>query len=494
MVTLEDCQQAGSYEYKGLSTDTKPTNCYVNSLFLELDTGYFYYFDGSTWVKTKSGDGYSTFKSLIDRSITEVTEEMTEGVGYIGHSSFVGCSQLTKVTIGSSISGISSFAFWNCSALTSVDLSKGVTQIYDCAFENCSSLTNLKLGDRLRSIGGSSFKGCTGLPEIKIPDGPDGTETIGGSAFENCSGATKLFLPGTLKSIGRFAFKGCSSISSISIPLSITSIQEYTFENCSGATSLSLTTGTTKIGEGAFKGCSSLKSLNIPSTLTHLDNEAFESCSSLTSILYSGESKEGATSLKQIGDACFRYCTSLKYVWIPETTKRANRGDWTGSSFAYCTALKTVEIQDGVDRIGNNTFDGCTSLENINFPGTLGISGNIGIQAFRDCRSLREIEIGDGVKGIFEEAFIGCYNLNSVILPSSIETIGEKAFYHNEIATGMYTLKIYASTPPALGDNAISSWFSLTGYLPKIKVPSGSVGTYRNASGWSSFGDRIIEM
>ena len=491
MITINDCEQAGSYEYKGLSTDTKPTNCYVNSLFLELDTGYFYYFDGSTWVKTKSGDGYTTFKSLIDRSITEVTEEMTKDVGYIGHSSFVGCSQLTKVTIGSSLSGISPFAFWNCSALTSVDLSKGVTQIYDCVFENCSSLTNLNLGDRLKSIGGSSFKGCTGLPDIKIPDG---TETIGGSAFENCSGATKLYLPGTLKSIREFAFKDCSSISSISIPSSIKRIERCTFENCSGATSLSLS-NVEYVGECAFKGCSSLKSLNIPSTLTHLDNEAFESCSSLTSILYSGVATEGATSLKQIGDACFRFCTSLKYVWIPATTVRPY-GDWTGSSFAGCTALKTVEIQDGVDRIGNNTFDGCTSLEKINFPGSLGISGNIGIQAFRDCRSLRKIEMDDGVKGIFEEAFIGCYNLNNVILPSSIETINKKAFYHNNIATGMYTLKIYASTPPALGDNAISSWFNLTtsGYLPNIKVPSGSVGTYKNASGWSSFGNRIIEM
>ena len=34
--------QDGENEYKGLSTDTKPTNCAVNSLFLELDTGDFY--------------------------------------------------------------------------------------------------------------------------------------------------------------------------------------------------------------------------------------------------------------------------------------------------------------------------------------------------------------------------------------------------------------------------------------------------------------------
>lgn len=35
----------------GLSTDTKPDDALVNSLFLELDTGDFYYFTGEEWVK-----------------------------------------------------------------------------------------------------------------------------------------------------------------------------------------------------------------------------------------------------------------------------------------------------------------------------------------------------------------------------------------------------------------------------------------------------------
>lgn len=38
-------------EYVGLSTDEKPTDTEVNALFLELDTGDFYYFDGTTWNK-----------------------------------------------------------------------------------------------------------------------------------------------------------------------------------------------------------------------------------------------------------------------------------------------------------------------------------------------------------------------------------------------------------------------------------------------------------
>lgn len=38
--------------YQGLSTDSKPTeDVPLNALFLELDTGDFYYYDGSTWTK-----------------------------------------------------------------------------------------------------------------------------------------------------------------------------------------------------------------------------------------------------------------------------------------------------------------------------------------------------------------------------------------------------------------------------------------------------------
>lgn len=35
----------------GLSTDAKPDDAAVNTLFLELNTGDFYYFDGLGWKK-----------------------------------------------------------------------------------------------------------------------------------------------------------------------------------------------------------------------------------------------------------------------------------------------------------------------------------------------------------------------------------------------------------------------------------------------------------
>ena len=55
MITLEDCKQAKEYNYKGLSTDEKPLDCYVNSLFLELDTGIFYFFNGTEWKDISQG-------------------------------------------------------------------------------------------------------------------------------------------------------------------------------------------------------------------------------------------------------------------------------------------------------------------------------------------------------------------------------------------------------------------------------------------------------
>ena len=43
--------KGASANYNGLSTDTKPTNAPVNSIFTELDTNTDYYFTGETWEK-----------------------------------------------------------------------------------------------------------------------------------------------------------------------------------------------------------------------------------------------------------------------------------------------------------------------------------------------------------------------------------------------------------------------------------------------------------
>lgn len=48
MVTIHSSEKK---ELLGLSTDEKPEGVSKNTLFLELDTGDFYYFDGTEWKK-----------------------------------------------------------------------------------------------------------------------------------------------------------------------------------------------------------------------------------------------------------------------------------------------------------------------------------------------------------------------------------------------------------------------------------------------------------
>lgn len=55
-VKFSDKNNPNDMELKGLSTDEKPTKVNgnlvgTNSLFLELDTNDFYYFDGEEWQK-----------------------------------------------------------------------------------------------------------------------------------------------------------------------------------------------------------------------------------------------------------------------------------------------------------------------------------------------------------------------------------------------------------------------------------------------------------
>ena len=47
MITLNGAQA----DLRGDSEDEKPTNVEVNTLMLEVDTGNFYYFDGTEWKK-----------------------------------------------------------------------------------------------------------------------------------------------------------------------------------------------------------------------------------------------------------------------------------------------------------------------------------------------------------------------------------------------------------------------------------------------------------
>jgi hypothetical protein len=62
-------------DYRGKSTDTKPTDADINALFLEVDTQDFYYFDtDEDWHKV--GGSASRAKSAAETDLKKVLEEI----------------------------------------------------------------------------------------------------------------------------------------------------------------------------------------------------------------------------------------------------------------------------------------------------------------------------------------------------------------------------------------------------------------------------------
>lgn len=71
-------------DYRGKSTDTKPTDADINALFLEVDTQDFYYFDtDNDWHKvggandTKAKSAETDLKKSVD-NLEEVKEDVRD--------------------------------------------------------------------------------------------------------------------------------------------------------------------------------------------------------------------------------------------------------------------------------------------------------------------------------------------------------------------------------------------------------------------------------
>ncbi|MBR2902288.1 MAG: leucine-rich repeat domain-containing protein [Clostridia bacterium] len=86
---------------------------------------------------------------------------------------------------------------------------------------------------------------------------------------------------------------------------------------------------------------------------------------------------------------------------------------------------KHIVVEEGVERIGNETFSNFKKAETVSLPSTL---KEIGESAFEHCESLQEVVIPEGVTRIESYAFKDCLLLKSIELPSTLEDIWGFAF------------------------------------------------------------------
>lgn len=442
---------------------------YPNHKIIDIVEGEDFVFD--TYVEdciryANTGAVELTDKTLTEYTIKEGTTLLAAGlfsnctnmtnisipssVVSIGTNTFYGCSALTSLVLPETVTSIGPQAFYNCSSLTSVNIPSGVTSIGDNTFYGCSALASLTLPETVASIGKSAFDGCSSIEVISIPSKVKYVELC---TFKDCSSLVSVSLPNSLLEIRHQAFWNCTKLKSIDIPNGVVYIYGEAFRGCSSLATLALPESVGYIGGMAFGGCYSLKSINIPLGLTNIENDTFSGCSSLTSLTL-------PNGLLSIGESAFSNCSALVSLTLPENlTSIANR------AFYYCSSLSSIDIPSNVTAIGDYAFYGCSSLSSVNFPNGL---LSIGCEAFRGC-ALTSLNFPKGLTSIGEYAFSYCPSLESVTIPEGFTTLNDYVFYecpamrtfewpstlqhigYSNIGGNALEIVSHATTPPFIG-------------------------------------------
>ena len=94
--------------------------------------------------------------------------------------------------------------------------------------------------------------------------------------------------------------------------------------------------------------------------------------------------------------------------------------------------LTSVIIPEGYERIGNNAFEGCTSLETVYIPTTVTEIGN---EAFSNCSKLEMVVIPTNIRSLSyisnsgKWMFRDCVNLKDVYVLDPINEVGTQAAF-----------------------------------------------------------------
>ena len=139
---------------------------------------------------------------------------------------------------------------------------------------------------------------------------------------------------------------------------------------------------------------------------------------------------EFGKNCKEIGNNAFEGCINLKEI------NDSNVIESIGQYAFANTSISNVKF-DKVNTIGNNAFENCNSLSNITICSTCSSIGNY---AFKDCTSLSYIVLPNkNYNCILNDTFKGCSGLTSITIPSSVESIRNDAFGG---CTGLNRLRI----------------------------------------------------
>ncbi len=205
--------------------------------------------------------------------------------------------------------------------------------------------------------------------------------------------------------ISRVSGLNNSYIISVTIPTCVKTIIKDAFRSCRGLTSITFSNNSVKnIGDNAFRGCSGLTSVTIPDSVISIGESAFSGCTGLTSVAV-------GNSVTSIGESAFSGCTGLTSVTLNSKVVSKSYRESYNMKFIFGNQVTEYNIGDGVTRIGDYAFSGCTGLTSVTIPNSV---TSIGEYAFNKCKKLKTIILPSSLKNISDFAFLECDNLKQV--------------------------------------------------------------------------------
>ena len=143
-------------------------------------------------------------------------------------------------------------------------------------------------------------------------------------------------------------------------------------------------------------------------------------------------------------------------------------------------SIESIKLSN-VTSIGLSAFRGCSGLTSVSFP----LTTSIGNYAFYECSNLTEVSFPLATS-IGQKAFQSCSSLTSVSFPVAT-SIDSNAFDSWSSLTTIYVGTNTSTVCTLSNTNAFNNCTNLA----NIYVPASLVDSYKSATNWSNYADKI---
>lgn len=242
------------------------------------------------------------------------------------------------------------------------------------------------------------------------------------------SGTTYTF---TVKAVAENAFADNTRITKVTIPSTVTKIPTTAFKGCTNVGEVNWRTTALLMYDHFLSAKTSLETLNTASE--SLGSRCFAGFTALTTFT-------GLDGMKKIDQEVFKGCTALTSITIPATVTSVD--NYIGkTAFVGCTAVTSLKWNTSIFLSKNMTAP-FTNIQSVV------VNGNIDSNAFKNCTKLTSVTLGSDVKSIGASAFEGCKQLQLVAGTPALDGLGMSAFRGTSITNTSFLVNATITNIP----------------------------------------------